>query len=132
MEAGADALSAVNTYVGMTLDLHTGRPVLANVTGGLSGPAIRPLALHAVYTVSRAVKVPVIASGGVMSGRTRSSSCWPARSRCRSGPSTSCGRTPGSHVLSGGSRRTCNRRGLGGLAELRPAAVPAAMAVAGE
>jgi dihydroorotate dehydrogenase (NAD+) catalytic subunit len=68
VEAGADALSAVNTYVGMTLDLHTGKPVLANVTGGLSGPAIRPLALHAVYTVSRAVDVPVIASGGVMSG----------------------------------------------------------------
>ncbi|HEV1997693.1 MAG TPA: dihydroorotate dehydrogenase [Candidatus Dormibacteraeota bacterium] len=68
VDAGADALSAVNTYVGMTLDLHTGRPVLANTTGGLSGPAIRPLAMHAVYTVSRAVAVPVIASGGVMSG----------------------------------------------------------------
>jgi dihydroorotate dehydrogenase (NAD+) catalytic subunit len=68
VDAGADALSAVNTYVGMSLDLETGRPVLANVTGGLSGPAIRPLALHAVYTVSRAVSVPVIASGGVMSG----------------------------------------------------------------
>jgi dihydroorotate dehydrogenase (NAD+) catalytic subunit len=67
VDAGADALSAVNTYVGMTLDLQTGRPVLANTTGGLSGPAIRPLAMHAVYTVSRAVKVPVIASGGVMS-----------------------------------------------------------------
>ncbi|HEV3233682.1 MAG TPA: dihydroorotate dehydrogenase [Candidatus Dormibacteraeota bacterium] len=68
VDAGADALSAVNTYVGMTLDLQSGKPVLANVTGGLSGPAIRPLALHAVYTVSRAVSVPVIASGGVMSG----------------------------------------------------------------
>ena len=68
MDAGADALSAVNTYVGMTLDLEDGRPVLANTTGGLSGPAIRPLAMHAVYTVARAVNVPVIASGGVSSG----------------------------------------------------------------
>jgi dihydroorotate dehydrogenase (NAD+) catalytic subunit len=68
VDNGADALSAVNTYVGMSLDLVTGHPVLANVTGGLSGPAIRPLALHAVYTVARAVPVPVIASGGVMSG----------------------------------------------------------------
>jgi dihydroorotate dehydrogenase (NAD+) catalytic subunit len=68
VDAGADAVSAVNTYIGMSLDLESGRPVLANVTGGLSGPAIRPLALHAVYTVSRAVAVPVIASGGVMSG----------------------------------------------------------------
>ncbi|MDQ6748211.1 MAG: dihydroorotate dehydrogenase [Candidatus Dormibacteraeota bacterium] len=68
VDASADALSAVNTYVGMTLDLASGSPVLANTTGGLSGPAIRPLAMHAVYTVSRAVSVPVIASGGVMSG----------------------------------------------------------------
>jgi dihydroorotate dehydrogenase (NAD+) catalytic subunit len=67
--AGADALSAVNTYVGMTLDLHSGRPILANASGGLSGPAIRPLAMHAVYTVSKAVSIPVIASGGVMSGQ---------------------------------------------------------------
>ena len=69
VDAGADALSAVNTYVGMSLDLETGRPVLANITGGLSGPAIRPLALHAVYTVAGAVPVPVIASGGVTSGQ---------------------------------------------------------------
>ncbi|GAC1332602.1 MAG: dihydroorotate dehydrogenase [Candidatus Dormibacteria bacterium] len=68
VDAGADALCAVNTYVGMTLDLHTGRPVLANTTGGMSGPAIRPLAMHAVYVVARAVSVPVIASGGVTSG----------------------------------------------------------------
>jgi len=68
VDAGADALSAVNTYVGMTLDLVSGRPVLANTTGGMSGPAIRPLAMHAVYTVAGAVSVPVIASGGVTSG----------------------------------------------------------------
>jgi dihydroorotate dehydrogenase (NAD+) catalytic subunit len=67
-EAGADAVSAVNTYIGMSLDLGSGRPVLANGLGGLSGPAIRPLALHAVYSVARAVDIPVIASGGVMSG----------------------------------------------------------------
>ena len=69
VDAGADALSAVNTYVGMSLDLETGRPVLANISGGLSGPAIHPLALHAVYTVAGAVPVPVIASGGVTSGQ---------------------------------------------------------------
>ena len=67
-DAGADAISAVNTYIGMTLDLASGRPVLANGSGGLSGPAIRPLALHAVYSVARAVRIPVVASGGVMSG----------------------------------------------------------------
>jgi dihydroorotate dehydrogenase (NAD+) catalytic subunit len=67
-DAGADALSAVNTYVGMTFNLASGRPVLANGTGGLSGPAIRPLAVHAVHAVSAAVHIPVIGSGGVMSG----------------------------------------------------------------
>jgi len=67
-DAGADALSAVNTYVGMSFNLASGRPVLANGTGGLSGPAIRPLAVHAVHAVSAAVRIPVIGSGGVMSG----------------------------------------------------------------
>jgi len=68
-EAGADALSLVNTFVGMAIDLETRRPALPNVTGGLSGPAIKPLALRMVYQVSQAVKIPVIGMGGIASGR---------------------------------------------------------------
>jgi dihydroorotate dehydrogenase (NAD+) catalytic subunit len=64
-EAGADAVSLVNTFVGMAVDWRRRRPVLGNVTGGLSGPAIKPLALRAVWHVSRKVQVPVIGVGGI-------------------------------------------------------------------
>jgi dihydroorotate dehydrogenase (NAD+) catalytic subunit len=64
--AGADALSVINTLTGMAIDLERRRPVLANVTGGLSGPAIKPVALRMVWQVARAVKVPVIGIGGIM------------------------------------------------------------------
>ncbi len=64
-EGGADAVSLVNTFVGMAIDCRRRRPVLGNVTGGLSGPAIKPLALRMVYQVSRKVAVPVIGIGGI-------------------------------------------------------------------
>jgi dihydroorotate dehydrogenase (NAD+) catalytic subunit len=64
-DAGADALSVCNTFVGMKVDLDTGKPYLANRTGGLSGPAIKPLALNLVYQTVRAVKIPVIGIGGI-------------------------------------------------------------------
>lgn len=64
-EAKADALSLINTITGMSIDLKTRRPSLANVTGGLSGPAIKPVALRMVWQVSRAVKLPIIGIGGI-------------------------------------------------------------------
>ena len=64
-DAGADALSCVNTLPGLAIDVRHRRPVLGNVTGGLSGPAIKPVALRAVYQVARAVDVPVIGVGGI-------------------------------------------------------------------
>jgi dihydroorotate dehydrogenase (NAD+) catalytic subunit len=66
-DAGADALSLVNTYRGMAIDPETGRPVLGNVTGGLSGPAIKPLALYQVYKVSLETSLPIVGMGGIMS-----------------------------------------------------------------
>jgi dihydroorotate dehydrogenase (NAD+) catalytic subunit len=68
-EAGADALALVNTFLGMAVDLEARRPKLGNVFGGLSGPAIKPLALRLVYQAARAVRIPVIGMGGIMSGR---------------------------------------------------------------
>ncbi len=65
--AGADGLSLINTLIGMAVDLRTRRPKLANVIGGLSGPAIKPVALRMVYQVARAVSVPVIGIGGIAS-----------------------------------------------------------------
>jgi dihydroorotate dehydrogenase (NAD+) catalytic subunit len=67
---GADAIAAINTLgPGMVIDLDSGRPILANRVGGVSGPAIRPIAVRCVYDVSRAVRVPVIGMGGVTCGR---------------------------------------------------------------
>jgi dihydroorotate dehydrogenase (NAD+) catalytic subunit len=66
-DAGADALSLINTVMALRIDLKTRRPILSNLTGGLSGPAVFPLALRMVWQVSRAVSIPVIGLGGVSS-----------------------------------------------------------------
>jgi dihydroorotate dehydrogenase (NAD+) catalytic subunit len=66
VDAGADAVSLVNTFLAMAIDAETRRPVLGTVTGGLSGPAIKPIALRMVWDVYRAVKVPVVGMGGIM------------------------------------------------------------------
>jgi len=65
-EAGADAVSLINTLVGMAVDIDTKRPVLGNVTGGLSGPAIKPVALRMVREVYKSVEIPIIGIGGIM------------------------------------------------------------------
>lgn len=67
-QAGADAVSLINTLIAMAVDVNTMRPILGNVTGGLSGPAVMPVALAMVYKVSRVVDIPVIGMGGIMSG----------------------------------------------------------------
>src|SRR5690348_9197155 len=64
-EAGADALCAINTFVGMSIDLNTYKPRLSFRTGGLSGPAIRPLAVHLAHQAARAVRIPVVGIGGI-------------------------------------------------------------------
>jgi dihydroorotate dehydrogenase (NAD+) catalytic subunit len=66
VEAGADAVSLINTITGMAVDVATRRPRLANVTGGLSGPAIKPIALRMVWEAAQAVDVPVVGIGGIM------------------------------------------------------------------
>ena len=66
-DAGADGLSLINTLMGMRISLATRRPVIANVTGGLSGPAVFPVALRMVYQVAKAVDIPVVGMGGVSS-----------------------------------------------------------------
>ena len=64
--AGADAVSLVNTFLGMAIDAHTRKPILSTVTGGLSGPAIKPIALRMVWQVYNAVEIPVVGVGGIM------------------------------------------------------------------
>ena len=65
--SGADAISLINTLLGMGIDIRTRKPLLARVTGGLSGPAIKPVALAKVWQVSKAVQVPVLGMGGIAS-----------------------------------------------------------------
>lgn len=68
-EAGADAISLINTLMGLAIDAKTRKPVLGNVTGGLSGPAIKPIALYLVWKVCQVVHVPVCGLGGIMTGK---------------------------------------------------------------
>lgn len=68
-EAGADVLSLVNTFLGMAIDIDSAMPMLSTITGGLSGPAIKPLALRMVWEVAQAVSIPVIGMGGISSAR---------------------------------------------------------------
>lgn len=69
VEAGADAITAINTMPGMVIDAVSGQPVLSNRAGGISGPALKPIALRCVYEIARAVPAPIIGTGGVSTGR---------------------------------------------------------------
>ena len=67
-DAGADGISAINTLLGMKIDIDKRRPILANNTGGFSGPAVRPVAVRMVYQISKAVNIPILGLGGIMNG----------------------------------------------------------------
>jgi dihydroorotate dehydrogenase (NAD+) catalytic subunit len=69
VEAGADAITAINTMPGMVIDAASGRPLLHNRVGGISGPALKPIALRCVYEIAQAVSVPIIGTGGVSTGQ---------------------------------------------------------------
>lgn len=66
---GADAVSLTNTFLGMAIDVETRRPCLSTITGGLSGPCVRPIAVRMVWQVAKAVRIPVVGMGGIMNGR---------------------------------------------------------------
>ncbi|MBQ1624943.1 MAG: nitronate monooxygenase, partial [Erysipelotrichaceae bacterium] len=68
-EGGADGLSLINTLIGMRIDIRRRRPILANKTGGLSGPAIFPVAVRMVYQVAKAVNIPIVGLGGISSAQ---------------------------------------------------------------
>ncbi|MCB0164355.1 MAG: DUF561 domain-containing protein, partial [Anaerolineae bacterium] len=69
VEAGADAITAINTMPGMVIDAAAGQPLLHNNVGGVSGPALKPIALRCVYEIAKAVSVPIIGTGGISTGR---------------------------------------------------------------
>lgn len=116
--AGADAVSLVNTYVGMAMDIDTGKPFLANGTGGLSGPAIKPIALNMVYQVTRAVSIPVIGMGGIRTAEDALEFLMAGASAVQVGTANFFDPTATVKIIEGISR-WCSKKGIRKLDELR-------------
>ena len=117
--AGADALSVVNTHIGMAMNLETRKPYLANVTGGLSGPAIKPLALRMVYATARAVKIPVIGVGGISDAEDALEFLIAGATAIQVGTANFIDPTATIKIIDG-IRAWCQRQGVKSLAELKP------------
>jgi dihydroorotate dehydrogenase (NAD+) catalytic subunit len=115
--AGAQAVSLINTLTGMAIDVERRRPVLANVVGGLSGPAIKPVALHMVYQVSRVVKIPVIGLGGIMDHRDALEFLLAGACAVQVGTANFVNPRACLDILDG-LREYCIEQGIGRLAEL--------------
>ncbi len=116
--AGADALSVCNTFVGMSIDVKTRKPYLANRTGGLSGPAIKPLALNLVYQTVRAVKIPVIGIGGITSGDDAVEFLLAGAKAVQIGTANFIDPASTLHVIDG-IRKYCLSNGVKNLSELK-------------
>ena len=116
--AGADALSVCNTFVGMSIDLKTRKPHLANRTGGLSGPAIKPLALNLVYQTVRAVQIPVIGIGGISSGEDAVEFLLAGAKAVQIGTANFIDPVSTLHVIEG-IRQYCLANGVSNLSELK-------------
>jgi dihydroorotate dehydrogenase (NAD+) catalytic subunit len=116
-DAGADALSVCNTFVGMSIDLKTRKHHLANKTGGLSGPAIKPLALNLVYQTVRAVQIPVIGIGGIASGEDALEFLLAGAKAVQIGTANFIDPASTLNVIEG-IRRYCLKNGVKNLSEL--------------
>jgi len=122
-QAKADALSLVNTFVGMAIDVEKMRPMLANMTGGLSGPAIRPLAVRMVYEVCQVVKIPVIGIGGITTARDALEFLIAGASAVQIGTANFFDPLTAVKVIDG-LRTHCESRGIGSIKELIGKLVP--------
>ena len=121
--AGADALSLINTIPGMVIDLKRRRPYLANVTGGLSGPAIRPIAIRMVYEVAQAVDVPLIGIGGIATADDALQFIMAGASAVQVGTATFVNPRAALEIIAG-IRAFCEREGIREISELVGAALP--------
>lgn len=123
-EAGADALSLVNTLVGIVIDTRSRRPFLGNVTGGLSGPAIRPVAVRMVYDVARALPgVPLIGAGGVMTADDALQFIMAGARAVQVGTASFVNPRAAIEIAEG-IAAFCTREGVGDVNELVGAALP--------
>lgn len=117
--AGADAVSLINTHIGMAINLETRKPYLANVKGGLSGPAIKPIALHMVYQTARAVKIPVIGIGGIGNAEDALEFLIAGASAIQVGTANFIDPTATIKIIDG-IRAWCEKQGVKSLTELKP------------
>ncbi len=116
-EAGADAVSLINTLVGMAIDAARGRPELGAVTGGLSGPAIKPVALAMVWKVAQAVRIPVIGMGGIMTAEDALEFMLAGAVAVQVGTANFVDPTSMIRIVEG-LERTLRERGMGSVAEI--------------
>jgi dihydroorotate dehydrogenase (NAD+) catalytic subunit len=116
-QGGAHALSLVNTFVGMAIDTRTRRPRLSNISGGLSGPAIKPLALRAVYRCAQVVKIPIIGIGGIMNAHDAIEFLIAGASAVQVGTATFVQPDAALHVMRG-IEEYLDRNGIESVAEL--------------
>ncbi len=116
-EAGADAVSLINTLVGMAIDVRTGKPKLSTVTGGLSGPAIKPIALAKVYEVAQTVDIPIIGIGGIVSAEDALEFLMAGASAVQIGTANFVDPTTGVKVAEG-IEAFCRHKGLSDVGEL--------------
>lgn len=123
MESGASAVSLVNTFLAIAIDAEKRRPVLGNVFGGLSGPAIKPIALRMVWQVWRALRCPIIGMGGIMTGTDAVEFLLAGASAVSVGTGNFVNPTAGVDVLRG-IEEYCNRHGINQIQELVGAAHP--------
>ncbi len=115
---GADSVSLVNTFLGMAIDVERRRPVLSTVTGGLSGPCIRPIAVRMVWQTAKSVKIPVIGLGGIMDGRDALEFLMAGASAVEIGTANFVNPSATEDVIDEISEY-CNRHGIESLSELR-------------
>ena len=121
--AGADAVSLINTLTGMAIDIKTRRPLLGNITGGLSGPAVLPVAVRMVWEVSQAVKVPVLGMGGVSKGEDAAQLLLAGASAVAVG--TACFDDPYAPIkVRDGLAALAERQGLNKVSDFTGAVVP--------
>lgn len=116
--AGADSISLINTLLGMAVDVERRRPCLSTITGGLSGPAVRPVAVRMVWQVAKAVKVPVVGLGGICSGRDALEFIMAGASAIQVGTANFIAPEATVNVLEG-IEEFCERQGVKDLAEIR-------------
>jgi dihydroorotate dehydrogenase (NAD+) catalytic subunit len=123
MDAGADVLSLVNTFRGMAVDVRARKPALGNVVGGLSGPAIKPLALYHVYQVSSVLRVPILGMGGIVTAKDAVEFMMVGASAVAIGTANLVDPTTAPRVVDG-LREWCRAEGLSGLGSIVGAALP--------